>query len=390
MEAILQKSPAELAGADFLCPCGKRHSVGIRKILMESGCLERLPEVLAELGASRVYLLADNNTYEAAGLRATELLTAAKLPWHGRVFQTEKPLVPDEYAVGSALAAMEPGDDLILAVGSGTLNDTARILSARTGVPYVIAATAPSMDGFASTVSPLILDGHKITKPAVYPAAIVADPSVLKEAPMPMLTAGFGDIIGKYTALADWRLARDLNGEYYCEQSVALMEKAVEKCADNAAGLRERDETAVRYVTEALVLSGIAMGLVGNSRPASGAEHHFAHYWEVDALRHKEEHALHGNAVGVAAVVSASLYELAANQLPAGFPLPDKQRILSCLNAAGSCADPRSLGISRALFCESVLHAMEIRERFTILRFLDQKGLLAACAGELTNRFYGE
>lgn len=388
MENIWERSPAEFAGMDFLCPCGKRHSVGIQKIAIGSGRLEELPEIIRELGASRVCLLADQNTWRAAGERAHSLLLDAGLSPHARVFHSDKPLVPDEYAVGSALAAMEPEDELILAVGSGTLNDTARILSARTGVPYVIAATAPSMDGFASTVSPLILDGQKITKPAVYPAAIVADISVMKEAPMPMLTAGFGDIIGKYTALADWRLSRDLNGEYYCEQCAALMERAVEKCAENAAGLRARDAKAVELVTEALVLAGIAMGLVGNSRPASGAEHHFAHTWEVDALRRGEEHPLHGNSVGVAAVVSASLYELAAGELPPGFVPPDKRRILSCLEAAGACTDPKTLGIRRDLFRESVLHAMEIRERFTILRFLYGKGLLPACAGELTGRFY--
>ena len=388
MEHFADWPAGKFPGAELDCACGKRHLVGIRSIRIGSGRLRELPQLLQELGARQVYLLADHNTWKAAGQQAANRMEGMGLPFHGRIFQTEKPLVPDEYAVGSALAAMEPGDDLILAVGSGTLNDTARILSARTGVPYVIVATAPSMDGFASTVSPLILDGKKITKPAVYPAAILADTSIMKDAPMPMLTAGFGDIIGKYTALADWRLSRDLNGEYYCEECAALMARAVEKCAENADGLRRRDEQAVEYVTEALVLSGIAMGMVGNSRPASGAEHHFAHTWEVDALARGEEHPLHGNSVGVAAVVSASLYELAADLLPEGFQRPDKARILQCLEAAGACADPKSLGIRRDLFFESVLHAMEIRERFTILRFLDGKALLPACAVELTNRFY--
>lgn len=388
MEHFADWPAGRFPGAELDCACGKRHLVGIRSIRIGSGLLRELPQLLQELGARQVYLLADHNTWKAAGQQAANRMEAMGLPFHGRIFQTEKPLVPDEYAVGSALAAMEPGDNLILAVGSGTLNDTARILSARTGVPYAIVATAPSMDGFASTVSPLILDGKKITKPAVYPAAILADTSILKDAPMPMLTAGFGDIIGKYTALADWRLSRDLNGEYYCEECAALMARAVEKCAENAAGLRQRDEKAVEYVTEALVLSGIAMGMVGNSRPASGAEHHFAHTWEVDALARGEEHPLHGNSVGVAAVVSASLYELAADLLPEGFQRPDKARILQCLEAAGAYADPKALGIRRDLFFESVLHAMEIRERFTILRFLDGKALLPACAVELTNRFY--
>lgn len=388
MKNLLELTPAEFAGLEFDCPCGRRHSVGIRKILIESGCLPAIVPTVKELGGTHIFLLADDNTFEAAGKRAKDLLCQAGLSLHGRVFPGTPVLVPDERTVGSALAAMEPEDDLILAVGSGVLNDTARILSARTGIPYVILATAPSMDGFASTVSPLILDGMKITKSAVYPAAIVADTAILKEAPMPMLTAGFGDIIGKYTALADWRLARTLLDEYYCEQSVALMERAVQKCADNAAGLQKRDEEAVRYVTEALVLSGVAMGLMGNSRPASGAEHHFSHYWEVECLKRGVEHPLHGNSVGAAAVVSASLYELAAGELPQGFAPPDKGQILSVLKAAGACTSPKELGISRELFLESVLHAMEIRERFTILRFLHQKGLLNACAGALANRFY--
>ncbi len=385
---LLDLAPAEFAGLKFQCSCGKEHSVEIRKILIESGCLKKLPQVIKELGGTRVFLIADENTFSVAGREARELLEQAGIPLHGKVFPGSPTLVPNEFVLGAVLAAMEPEDDFILAVGSGCLNDTAKLLSARTGVPYMIAATAPSMDGYASTVSPMILDGKKITKPAVYPMAILADTAILKDAPMTMLTAGLGDIIGKYTALADWRLSRDINGEYYCEEAVSLMERAVEKCAESAALLKSRDEEAVRYVTEALILSGVAMGLVGNSRPASGAEHHFAHYWEVDFLSRGEEHALHGNSVGAAAVVSASLYELAASELPQGFAPPDKQRILSALQAAGACISPKELGISRALFCESVLHAMEIRERFTILRFLAKKQLLSACATELTNRFY--
>ena len=388
MKKLTEYTPAEFAGLSYPCSCGRTHQVGIKKIEIGSGCLDALPAIITELGGGPVYLVADNNTYAAAGERACRLLGGAGVPFHARIFHTEKPLVPDEHTLGAALADLEPEDRLILAVGSGTINDTCRFLSSRTGVPYLVTCTAPSMDGYASTVCPLILGGMKVTKPAVYPAAIIADTSIMKEAPMPMLTAGLGDIIGKYTALADWRLSQVLNGEYYCEECARLMACAVEKCAANAAGLRARDEQAVRYVTEALILAGVAMGMVGNSRPASGAEHHFSHYWEVDALRWGQEHPLHGNSVGVGAVISASLYELAQSRLPAGFPLPDKGRILSCLTAAGSPTGPKELGIRWDLFQESVLHAMEIRDRFTILRFLDREGLLAACAIQLASLFY--
>lgn len=390
MKNLIDMAPEDFPGLSYPCRCGRTHTVGIQKIRIASGCLQELPDIIREIGAPPVYLLADSNTYECAAEQAGAFLAQAGIPYHGKLFPSPAPLVPNEQTLGAALADLEPEDRLIVAIGSGTINDTARFLSSRTGVPYMVVCTAPSMDGYASTVCPLILGGQKITKPGVYPQAILADTRILKDAPMSMLTAGFGDIIGKYTALADWRLSQIVNGEYYCEECAALMARAVEKCAENAEGLKARDEQAVQYVTEALVLAGVAMGMVGNSRPASGAEHHFSHYWEVDALRWGQGHPLHGNSVGVGAVISASLYELAESRLPQGFPLPDKGRILACLTAAGSPTGPEELGIRRDLFYESVLHAMEIRDRFTILRFLDKEGLLGGCAVELAGRFYPE
>lgn len=389
MASILDRPISQWAGMEYSCACGKSHKVDIQAIRVGSGVMQELPGILRDLGASHIFLVADNYTYEAAGRQVEQLLDQAGLAYHKRVFQTETPLVPNEYALGSVLAAMTSQDDMLLAVGSGTLNDVTKYVSARTGMPYVIAATAPSMDGYASTVAPTILDGFKTTLPAVYPAAIVADVDILKDAPMPMLTAGFGDIIGKFTSLADWRLSHQLNGEYYCPEVAGVIEAAVETCAANAKALAQREPQAIQAVTEALILSGLAMGMVGVSRPASGAEHQMAHYWEMDALRRGEEHPLHGNAVGVGTVLAASLYEMAAEYLPQGFAAPDKGQILACLQAAGSCADPKELGIRRELCLKSLLHAMELRDRFTVQKLLEQKGKLSLCAQELVARYYG-
>ena len=389
MASILDRPISQWAGMEYSCACGKSHKVDIQAIRVGSGVIQELPGILRDLGASHIFLVTDNYTYEAAGRQVEQLLDQAGLSYHKRVFQTETPLVPNEYALGSVLAAMTSQDDMLLAVGSGTLNDVTKYVSARTGIPYVIAATAPSMDGYASTVAPTILDGFKTTLPAVYPAAIVADVDILKDAPMPMLTAGFGDIIGKFTSLADWRLSHQLNGEYYCPEVAGVIEAAVETCAANAKALAQREPQAIQAVTEALILSGLAMGMVGVSRPASGAEHQMAHYWEMDALRRGEEHPLHGNAVGVGTVLAASLYEMAAEYLPQGFAAPDKGQILACLQAAGSCADPKELGIRRELCLKSLLHAMELRDRFTVQKLLEQKGKLSLCAQELVARYYG-
>ena len=351
--------------------------MGIRSIRIGSGRLRELPQLLEELGARQVYLLADHNTWKAAGQQAANRMEGMGLPFHGRIFQTEKPLVPDEYAVGSALAAMEPGDDLILAVGSGTLNDTARILSARTGVPYAIVATAPSMDGFASTVSPLILDGKKITKPAVYPAAILADTSIMKDAPMPMLTAGFGDIIGKYTALADWRLSRDLNGEYYCEECAALMARAVEKCAGKrrwpapagraGGGVRHRGAGALghRHGHGGQLSARLRRGAslcphLGGGRPGPGGGAPPARQFRGGWRRWSPPPC-------------TSWRRTCCPRASSGRTRPASS---SVWRRRGACADPKSLGIRRTCFSRACSTPWKSGKRFTILRFLDGKALL--------------
>ena len=156
MASILDRPISQWAGMEYSCACGKSHKVDIQAIRVGSGVMQELPGILRDLGASHIFLVADNYTYEAAGRQVEQLLDQAGLAYHKRVFQTETPLVPNEYALGSVLAAMTSQDDMLLAVGSGTLNDVTKYVSARTGIPYVIAATAPSMDGYASTVAPTI------------------------------------------------------------------------------------------------------------------------------------------------------------------------------------------------------------------------------------------
>lgn len=389
MENLLEKSIHELADLHFLCSCGKEHRVDIHDITVGHGVLPKIVEILKKFEVRHPYLLADKNTYALCGKTVQNHLTAAgQYELHSHIFSGDSVLIPDEKAVGAALLDMEPKDDLILAVGSGTLNDIARILSARTGVPYMIIGTAPSMDGYASTVSPLIIGGTKITKEAVYPIAVLADTSILREAPTQMMTAGYGDIIGKFTANTDWRLSQMLTGEYYCKESAALINEATQKCADNAEEFARRDEKAVGLVTEALILSGVAMGMVGNSRPASGAEHHLAHYWEINALKEHREHALHGNAVAVGTVVIASLYDLAEDLLPKELERPTASEIIALLKKCGAPTHPSEIGVEKGLFYQSILHAMEIRERYTILRFCQAKGKLSEFAEVLTKKFY--
>lgn len=394
MAQILNRPIHRLANLRFRCDCGKDHRVDIQKIIVGQGILARIPELIRRTSTDspesppQVCLIADGNTWRAAGEAAAEVLAAAGIPAHPLLFPGDHRLTPDEAALGHILGGIRPTDDFLLTVGSGTLNDLTRFVSARTGIPYAIVATAPSMDGYASTVSPLILGGKKTTLSGVYPTGILADIQVLKEAPMEMLTAGFGDILGKLVSDADWRLAAALQGEARCETCAALVSRAVDHCVTNAPALPARSAETVGLITEALILSGVAMGLFGNSRPASGAEHHFSHYWEVDALKRNQAHPLHGNSVGVGAVLAASLYRLAAPLLPEGFQAPDPAQLRDILKAAGAPSTPQELGISKDLFHDSILNAMHARERYTILRFCHAQHQLENFGTQLTETFY--
>ena len=312
MQNKLNGSIRELSGLHFLCDCGKEHTSDVEDIVLGAGVLPRGVEAIAALG-KKALLIADIHTWSCAGERVTDLLSQ-KITVTTYVFPDEA-LVPDEYALGRVLMALKPETDLLIAVGSGTINDITRYISAKTGIPYAVVGTAPSMDGYASVVAPLIRGGVKITFQGVYPRLIVADTDIMKKAPERMLAAGFGDVIGKVTALLDWRLSHILYDEYTCEAIMGLVQKAVDRCIENAPALRKRDAGGVEAVTEALLLTGLCIGFAGFSRPASGSEHHLAHYMEMTELKEgKPMEWLHGNHVGMGTGAVLLLYEFLAKQ----------------------------------------------------------------------------
>lgn len=383
---IAQIELKDIPCMEFDCSCGKKHRSGIKHITVESGSILNLPFYLELF--KNVFVVSDNNTYDICGEKVISILKDTGFSVSQYTFFSTGFLVPDEKALGSLLVEMPSDTDVIVGVGSGTINDLCRMISYRCHIPYVIVATAPSMDGYASSVSPLIINRTKITYEAVFPYAIIADPDILKDAPLDMLYAGFGDIIGKVTALTDWDLSRKINDEYYCHNSVALVNRAVQKCIDCLGGISKREPYAIKALVEALIISGVAMGFVGNSRPASGAEHHLSHYWEIDALSKGEEHNLHGISVGVGSVAMSKLYDLVNKVDPMGIDIPDPSYVENLLARAGAPASPIEIGISKSVFRQSLLNAMEIRPRYTILRHASRLGILEKAADSITSFYY--
>ncbi len=287
------------------CPCGHSHTCDISYISIKSGALQELETVCRPYHS--IVLVADNHTYATCGDRVCSLLgekIAQKI-----VFCPEGLLIPNEEAIDRLRQAVTEETDLIVGIGSGVINDLCKYVSYICGLPYVIVATAPSMDGYASVGAALITHNMKTTLGAHVPMAIIGDVDILKEAPMRMIQSGFGDILGKYSALNDWKLAHLINGEYFCQYVYDLVLETVKKTEALADGIQKRDSQTVKTLMEALVIVGIAMSFVGNSRPASGSEHHLSHYFEIVGILNREEYLLHGIDVAYSTVKTQQLRE---------------------------------------------------------------------------------
>ena len=291
-----------------LCSCGKMHTVAVDEVLVGKGTIGKIPAFLNKYGAKKPFLLADRNTFAAAGEKVCKVLDAAQISYSQYIFQSNA-LEPDEASVGSAVMHFDKSCDLIIGIGSGVINDIGKILSNVSGRKYIIVGTAPSMDGYASATSSMSMDGLKVSLGSRCADVIIGDTDVLKNAPEHMLKAGLGDMLAKYVSIAEWRIAHLITGEYYCERVAELIRTALKKCVDNAEGLLKRDEQAIEAVFEGLVIGGVAMAYAGVSRHASGVEHYFSHVWDMRGLEFGTQVDLHGIQCAIGTLQAARLYD---------------------------------------------------------------------------------
>ena len=286
------------------CSCGKMHNCDIEYVYIENGAISRL-ETLCEKKES-ILIVADENTFCAAGEKVEKALsmkTVKKV-----IFSGETVLIPDEDAIERVRENLD-GADLILGIGSGVIQDLCKYVSFFENRPYMIVATAPSMDGYASDGAAMILGGMKETVKARLPRAIIADIDVLKQAPLEMIKAGFGDIVGKYSALCDWKLSQIVNGEYFCQYIYDTTYKMIENTLCTVDGILERNDESIKALTEALLVVGIMMSFAGSSRPASGSEHHLSHFFEIIGIVNDEPYFAHGIDVAYSTVITAGIRE---------------------------------------------------------------------------------
>ncbi len=354
------------------------------------------PVFRGNLAGVRVLVLSDETTRRYADPFAQKLRDRG-IEAEGFTLPSREP-VADEAACAAVEERAKQGFGYVLAVGAGTLNDIAKYVTFRLGLPCGVLATAASMDGYASGVTPLIKNGQKVTENAHTVRDILLDTDLLRTAPPLMTGAGVGDILAKYCCLTDWKLSSLLTGEAVDPDAMALMRGALEGCVASLESIRAGGAAGLNDLLRALLVSGYAMVLAGSSRPASGAEHHMSHFLETDFLRRGKPVPLHGVKVGLGTLVSLRLYKRIAGlkedfagkaeAAALAVPLPTPEWAARQLASFGCPTRFSEIGVPKDVFRAMLFNAHTIRSRFTVLTLYHEHGLMEGAADELTELFY--
>ncbi len=274
------------------------------------GVLAAVPQCLDSLFPGQsVVVVADQNTFAAAGRRVCEILEAA-----GREvldpFVFEEDELHADYDQVEILQQFLAGNQAVpVAVGSGTINDLTKLASHQCSRPYMVVGTAASMDGYTAFGAAITKGGYKQTIACPAPVAVVVDLDVLADAPTSMNAAGYADLIAKVPAGADWLVADALGIEAIHTEAFGFVQTHLREWVSNPSGVRKGDASALLGLAEGLIMTGIGMQRAQSSRPASGADHQFSHLWDMQGHTYEGATPMHGCKVAIGSIASTVMYE---------------------------------------------------------------------------------
>ncbi len=343
------------------------HIIGLpRRIVVGSGIMDEVGRYFVELFGrdKRIIVITGVNVYKKIYKKLKDSLEEFGLDV-GHIIASDSSIKTAEYIINSI---KNEKIDIIVGLGGGRSIDLAKYTAYKLGLKWASIPTAASHDGITSPFASLKGFEKPVSKKARMPDLIFIDIDIVKSAPRRYNIAGFGDLIGKLTSVRDWRLAHKLKGEYYGEYAASLALLSARHVLAYYKEIAIGTAEGYRVLLEALVSSGVAMGIAGSTRPASGSEHLFAHALSMIA----KNPPLHGEAVAVGTILMGYLHGL--NWI----------KIKKRLRAVGAPVTARELGVSDEEIIEALVVAARIRpERYTIL---GEKGLTRKAAGELAKK----
>jgi len=325
-----------------------------REVIVGNGAIERIGEISRRLGFSKsALIIAGSKTYSVAGKRVKELLEK-KEGMTVQTFLVECASVEDVKAVEQRIEVLKP--QIVFAVGGGTKIDVAKCSSANQGIPFISVPTTASHDGIASPLSSIKGFEKPYSVVAQAPLAIVADTKIIMQAPWRFAVSGCEDVIAKFTAVKDWKLAHKDKNEYYGGYAASLALMSAKHVMQNVSLMRTRNEEGLRILLEALISCGVSMSIAGSSRPCSGSEHLFSH--ALDIIR--PNHGMHGERCGVGAIMMTYLHG------------GNWKNLRDAIRKLGAPTNARGLGVEKDDVIKALKMATSMRpERYTILNKLN-------------------
>jgi glycerol-1-phosphate dehydrogenase [NAD(P)+] len=280
-----------------------------RVLLAEPKARHRAAEVFASVfGGGRVLVVADENTFEAAGRDVRDAFVRAGAEI-AEPFVFPRGIHADHALVDELEAAIRREKAVPVAVGSGTVNDLAKLASHRAGRSYMTVATAASVDGYTAFGASITRAGLKQTFDCPAPRAVLADMETIARAPAGMNASGYADLLAKSAAGADWILADAADEEKIVPPVRDMVQGSLRSWLSSPGGIARGEPEQLRGLVYGLMIVGFAMQAMKSSRPAAGAEHQFSHLWDMQNHMYKGETPSHGFKVGIGTLASTALYE---------------------------------------------------------------------------------
>ena len=275
----------------------KKYKIAISEIIIDYNLVNNFAQILKKFNLDLVDILVvtDQNIYP----KIKDLL-----PLNLNILILKNPK-PDEDSIARIITNSHD-KRAIVGFGSGTINDLCKISSYRRDIPYIIFASAVSMNGYASKNASIITSGRKNSVLAHLPTAIYLDLDLLINYPKRMIKAGIGDSICISTCKFDWLLSNLLLDSYYNEEAFDLISDLYQKLLNYDDKIN--DKNFIILLAKILINSGISMTISGGSYPASQSEHLIAHYLEI---KYPEimENSLHGEQIAVTTLTIAKIQE---------------------------------------------------------------------------------
>jgi glycerol-1-phosphate dehydrogenase [NAD(P)+] len=325
-----------------------------REVIVGHGVIERIGEISRRLGFTEsALIIAGSKTFDVAGRRVKELLEK-KEGMTVQTFLIECASTRDVEAVENSIKTLKP--QIVFAVGGGTKIDVAKCSSANQHIPFISVPTTASHDGIASPLSSIKGAEKPYSVVAQAPLAIVADTKIIMQAPWRFAVSGCEDVIAKFTAVKDWKLAHEDRDEYYGGYAASLALMSAKHVMQSVGLMKTRNEEGLRILLEALISCGVSMSIAGSSRPCSGSEHLFSH--ALDVIR--PNHGMHGERCGVGTIMMTYLHG------------GNWKRIRNALQKLGAPTNARKLGVEKEDVIKALKMATSMRpERYTILNKLN-------------------